>query len=64
MKICPCCGYEYDDRKYRGCPSCDTMMEDPPRFGFGRFGGFGRRFSPRFGFGFFPFGEEEEEDIF
>lgn len=70
-KVCGCCGYEYDHQRYHACPRCGAVMDDPPRFGgfrFGGFGGFGRRFRgfererfPRFG-GFFP--REREENIF
>lgn len=77
VKICPCCGHEFDHGRHPMCPMCGMPADDPPRFGgfgrfgrgrfgrFGGFGGFGRRrfplFSP-FVFGGFPFEEEEEEE--
>jgi hypothetical protein len=67
VKVCPCCGQEYDYRRYPVCPRCGAGMDDPPRGfggfgrggfgrGFGRFGRFGFPFRRRFFPSFFPFG--------
>ena len=58
VKVCSCCGHEYDFRRYPMCPSCGAQMDDPPgdppRGGSGRFGGgFGYGFGFGHGFGGF-----------